>query len=50
MHDKNKDTKTFTELKKYLLNGYFDSFTKSRIKNPIKSLKWSFFAKIVINF
>ena len=23
MHDKNKDTKSFTELRKYLLNGYF---------------------------
>ena len=32
MHDKNKDTKSFTELRKYLLNGYFfDSIAKSRI-------------------
>ena len=23
MHDKNKDTKSFTELRKYLLSGYF---------------------------
>ena len=23
MHDKNKDTKSFTELRKYLLNGFF---------------------------
>ena len=48
MHDKNKDTKSFTELRKYLLNGYFfDSIAKSRIQNPIKSLWWSFFAKII---
>ena len=32
MHDKNKDTKSFTELEKYLLNGYFfNSIAKSRI-------------------
>ena len=32
MYDKNKDTKSFIELGKYLLNGYFfDSFDKSRI-------------------
>ena len=32
MHDKNKDTKSFTELRKYLLIGYFfDSITKSPI-------------------
>ena len=31
MHN-NKDTKTFAELRKYLLNGYFfDSIAKSRI-------------------
>ena len=31
MH-KNKDTKSFTELRKYLLNGYFfDSIGKSQI-------------------
>ena len=31
MHDKNKDT-SFTELRKYLLNGYFfDSIGKSQI-------------------
>ena len=30
MHEKNKDTKSFTELGKYLLNGYFfDSIAKS---------------------
>ena len=50
MH-KNKDTKSFTELRKYLLNGYFfDSIAKSRIQNLIKSLWWSFFAKIVNDF
>ena len=32
MHDKNKDTKSFTELRKYLLSGYFfDSIAKSRV-------------------
>ena len=32
MHDKNKDTKSFTELRKYLLNGqFFDSIDKSQI-------------------
>ena len=38
MYDKNKDTKSFTELGKYLLNGYFfltgyffDSIAKSHI-------------------
>ena len=51
MHDKNKDTKRFTELGKYLLNGYFfDSIAKSRIWNPVKSLWWRFFAKIVNDF
>ena len=29
---------------------FFGSITKSRIQNPIKSLWWSFFAKIVNNF
>ena len=30
MHDKNKDTKSFIELGKYLLNGYFfDSIAKT---------------------
>ena len=39
MHDKKKDTKSFTELRKYLLNGFFfDSIGKSQIPNPIKSL------------
>ena len=32
------------------INTFFDSITKSRIQNPIKSLWWSFFAKIVNNF
>ena len=51
MHDKKKDTKSFRELRKNLLNGYFfDSIAKSRIKNIIKSLRWSFFAKIVHDF
>ena len=46
MHDKNKDTKSFTELRKYLLNGYFfDSIGNSQIYNPIKSLWGSFFCK-----
>ena len=32
MHDKNKDTKCFTEMKKYVLNSFFfDSITKIRI-------------------
>ena len=32
MHDKNKDTKSFTELSKDLLNGYFfESIAKCRI-------------------
>ena len=32
MHEKTKDKKRFTELRKYLLNGYFfDSNAKSRI-------------------
>ena len=32
MHDKNEDTKSFTELRKYLLNEYFfDSIGKSQI-------------------
>ena len=32
MHDKNKDTESFRELRKYLLNDYFlDSIVKSRI-------------------
>ena len=32
MHDKNKDTKSFIELRKYLLSGFFfDSITKSPI-------------------
>ena len=48
MHDKNKDTKRFTELRKYLLNGYcFDSIDKNQIQNLIKSLWWNFFAKII---
>ena len=47
----NKDTKSLTELRKYLLNDYFfDNIAKSQIQNPIKSLWWSFFAKIVIDF
>ena len=29
---------------------FFDSIAKSRIQNSIKSLWWSFFAKIIINF
>ena len=38
MHDKNKDT-SFTELRKYLLNGYFfDSFGKSMILPNQKSM------------
>ena len=49
MHDKNKDT-SFTDLRKYILNGYFfDSIAKSRIYNAIKSLWWSFFPKIIIS-
>ena len=44
-------TKTFTEMGKYLLNDYFfDSIAKSGIQNPIKSLWWSFFGKIVNDF
>ena len=32
MYDKNKDTKSFTELGKYLLSDYFfDNIAKSRI-------------------
>ena len=32
MHDKNKDKKSLTDLRKYLLNGsFFDSIAKSRI-------------------
>ena len=51
MHDKSKDTKSFRELRKYLLNGYFfDSIAKSRIQNLIKSLWWGFFAKTVNDF
>ena len=39
MHDKNKDIKRFTELRKYLLNGYFlDSFGKSMILPNQKSM------------
>ena len=51
MHDKKKDTKGFRELRKYLLNDYFfDNVVQSRIWNLIKSLWWSFFAKIVTDF
>ena len=51
MHDKKKDTKSFRELRKSLLNSYFfDSIAKSRIYNLIKSLWWSFFEKIVNDF
>ena len=32
MHDKNKDTESFRELRKYFLNSYFfDSIAKSHI-------------------
>ena len=49
MHDKN--TKSFTSMVKYLLNGYFfDRNAKGCIENPTKSLWWRFFAQLVNNF
>ena len=51
MHDEKKDTKSFSELRKYLLNDYFfDSIVQSLIWNLSKSLWWSFFAKIINEF
>ena len=34
----------------FKMNTFFDSIAKNCIQNPIKSLWWSFFAKIVNNF
>ena len=45
MHDKNKDTKTFTELKKYLFNGYFDSIAKSIFRTQSKVYSGAFLQK-----
>ena len=58
MHNENKAAKCFITGESYkkkfynVLNGYyfFDSFAKSHIKNPTKSLLWRFFPKIAINF
>ena len=47
MHDKNKDTKTFTELGKHLLNGYY--FCQEPYLEPNQK-SGAFFAKIVNNF
>ena len=51
MHDKNKDKKVLHNWGNiFKMNDFFDTIAKSRIQNPIKSLWWSFFAKIVNDF
>ena len=47
MHDENKDTKSFTELRNYLLNGYFFLAVLPRaIFTTQSKVWWSIFAKI----
>ena len=47
MHDENKDTKSFTELRNYLLNGYFFLAVLPRaIFTTHSKVWWSIFAKI----
>ena len=49
MH-KNKDTKSFTELRKYLLNGYFfDSLPRARFRTQSKVYDGVFLQKWFIN-
>ena len=45
MHGKNKDT-SFTELRKYLLNGYFfDSLARARFRTQSKAYGGAFLQK-----
>ena len=48
MHDKNKDTKSFTELRKYLLNGFFFwQYYQELYLEPNQKSMVELFAKIV---
>ena len=51
MHEKNKDTKRFIELGKYLLNGYFFlQYCQEPYLEPNQKSMVELFAKIVNDF
>ena len=50
MYDKNRHKKSFKQLWKYLLNGFFDRNAKSHNYSPTKSLRRSVFTKILNGF
>ena len=50
MHDKNKYIKSFTELRKYFLNGYFfDSLPRARFRTQGEVYGGAFLQKEFIN-
>ena len=51
MHDKNKDTKIFTELEGYLLNGYFLTvLPKAVFRTQSKVYGGAFLQKLLTTF